>query len=77
MSFVLILQNLRKDFETRKKKLEQLKKLVEETRGEVSPAILEKIEQKMAQLEEAWTAMEKSVVQSTISEPIMGCYGDW
>lgn len=43
----------------------------------MSPAILEKIEQKMAQLEEAWTAMEKSVVQSTISEPIMGCYGDW
>lgn len=43
----------------------------------MSPAILEKIEQKMAQLEEAWTAMEKSVVQSTISEPIMDCYGDW
>ena len=42
---------------------------MEEARGEVSPAILEKIEKKMAQLMTAWEKMEESVVKTTISKP--------
>ena len=59
---------MREDFETRRRQLEQLKQLVEESKGQVSPAILEKIEEKMAQLMTAWEKMEEAVTVTTMSE---------
>ena len=45
---------------------------MEEAKGEVSPAILEKIEKKMAQLMTAWEKMEETVAETTLSESCSG-----